>query len=406
MFEENWKILQKEEIKLLISQNKETEPALFALNFRQKGVPVSTIATQLKYLQKSREKLPTYYNVCAIIPPLAFEQCSSEASASRKSFEGKSVIDLTCGLGVDSLHFSKNFRNVTSIEKNRELSEIVRYNFELMRVKNINIINDSAENFLRNYKGEKVDMIYIDPSRRDAEGEKVFLPQNLQPNILEILPMMLRYAEKVVIKMSPLYDIQEAVNQFPALSEIQIISVKNECKEVLLIIQSGCKNEIPVKIKIFCDVEGKQREFSFSCPQPSFSPEAFEPEQFRYIYEPDTAFYKSRTVDALFHQYYPEMEGVLSAFDGFYFSNQFVPDFCGRVYEIKNVLPFTPRTIQAFLKKEKIHAIMIHQRHFISGATEVRNRLKVKDGGEYTLICTILPQGTKSAMLVKRVLKG
>ncbi len=405
MFSENWKILQKEEIRLLISQNKETDPALFALNFRSEDFPVSVIATQLKYLQKSKEKLPTYYNVCAVIPPLAFEQCSSEASASRKSFEGKSVIDLTCGLGVDSLYFSKNFGKVISIEKNKTLSEIVRSNFELMGVKNVTVINDSAENYLEHYKGNKVDLIYVDPSRRDLEGEKVFLPENLQPNIQGIMPLMLKHAHKVVIKMSPLYDIQEAQRQFPLLSEIQIISVKNECKEVLLVFDSSQKQVKPVSLQVFCDSEGIQSAFSFNQKGPSVSIKEFEPETFTYIYEPDVAFYKSRTIDALFEKYFSETEGLLSASDGFFFSNQFIPDFCGRIYEIQKVLPFVPRTIQAYLKKEKIRMIMIHQRHFISGTKEIRNRLKLKDGGEYTLLCTVLPQGSKSAILVKRVLQ-
>ncbi len=397
----------EEEIKNIISQNKEMEPAVFALSFRLENLPVSQIATQIKYLQKSKEKLPSYYNACAIIPPLAYEQSSSESAANHKHFEGKLAIDLTCGLGVDSLHFSKHFEKVISVEKNKTLCEIAQHNFRLMNVENVTLIHDTAEHFMKEYKGTKADLIYVDPSRRDESGDRVFLPEMLQPNLDTLLPILKKHAASVVIKMSPLYDVHAARLQFKGLSEIQIISVKGECKEVLLIIKSGEQSSENCPIRIFCDAYGVQ-ELNYYFEKPSIKNKQKEDNPldvstFLYMYEPDVAFYKSRTVPSLFEKYYSKVKGRLNTEDGFFFSNERLSDFPGRVYEIRQPMLFNPRAVRAFLKKEKIQQIMIHQRNFINGVKEIRNRLKVKDGGSFTLICTSMPEGSRVAILAKRI---
>ena len=121
------------------------DPAAIALD---KRIPhAALVATQVKYLARARTKLPSYYEARCILPPLAFEQASSEACAARKSCSGNTVLDLTCGLGVDALYLSKRFREVITLERDATLAAVAEENFRRLGATNIRVINSSAEAF-------------------------------------------------------------------------------------------------------------------------------------------------------------------------------------------------------------------------------------------------------------------
>ena len=115
MTKEDIQILTDDRVKQIINDNLNQNPYQFALTFTSNEFPVSLVSTQLKYLQRAKDKLPTYYNHRALIPPLAYEQASSERAASIKRFSGLRCLDLTMGLGVDTLHFSHHFEEVIAI---------------------------------------------------------------------------------------------------------------------------------------------------------------------------------------------------------------------------------------------------------------------------------------------------
>ena len=129
------------------------------------------VATQVKYLERARHKLPSFAAVQCILPPRAFEQASSEACTSCKRIEGDSVLDLTCGLGVDAWALSRRFRQVTALERDPVLAAIAAENFSRLGVANVEVVNSSAEEFLQR-EGLHYDWIYVDPDRRNAEGRK------------------------------------------------------------------------------------------------------------------------------------------------------------------------------------------------------------------------------------------
>ncbi len=437
-------ILKTAEAQQIIADNLAIDPSVFALKNRHSAA--ATLATQLKYLQRSRSKLPTFYAAKAIIPPLAFEQCSSERAASAKDFSGEKCLDLTCGLGVDSLHLSKNFQQVTSIERNLVLAETVRFNFGLMHIENIDVINTSAEDFVNNYTGEPFDLIYIDPARRDVGGKKVFLPEDCEPNFVELLPILEKIGKKIVVKMSPLYDVDAAFRQFENVSEVGVISIDNECKEVLLIFENkdlieGNKeliNELNPSIFIKCfyknqffilnkkinkntDLNAKYNEFISN----SNKNELIKKENlinsvikisinselnnqlktsFNYLIEPDVAFYKARFLENIPPQYFDEKSTILTALNGFFLSNNVenIHDFPSRIFQITNTFNYQPKRISTFLKTHKITALNVVQRNFPFSAADIRAALKVKEGGDWFLICTGF-QGEKWAFLAKRI---
>ncbi len=434
-------ILKTVENRQIIADNLAEDPSVFALKNRYSGA--ATLATQLKYLQRSRSKLPTFYAAQAIIPPLAFEQCSSERAASAKDFSGKRCLDLTCGLGVDSLHFSKSFQQVTSIERNSVLAETVRFNFSLMNVENIEVINTDAENFVHNYTGEPFDLIYIDPARRDGGGKKVFLPEDCAPNFVELLPILRKIGRKILVKMSPLYDVDAAFRQFENVAEVGVISVDNECKEVLLIFENtdlikgndALINALntPSNPSIFIKCLTKNQLFSFS-KNTDLSANSRENELlndalackfvfnsepndaskmalktnfksvFNYIVEPDVAFYKVRFLENAPPQYFDEKSTILTASNGFFLSNNVEKtlDFPARIFHIEQAFNYQPKRISAYLKTEKITALNVVQRNFPFSTANIRTALKMREGGDFFLICTVF-QGEKWVFLAKRI---
>lgn len=466
-------ILKTNEVRQIIADNLTTDPSVFALKNRHEAA--STMATQLKYLQRSRLKLPTFYAAQAIIPPLAFEQCSSERAASAKDFSGTTCLDLTCGLGVDSLHFSTRFQQVTAIERNFELSEAVRFNFSLMNVQNIEVINTDANNYVRNYVGEPFDLIYLDPARRDGGGKKVFLPEDCEPNFVELWPIVKKIGRKIVVKMSPMYDVDAAFRQFADVSEVGVISIDNECKEVLLIFDNkdlinGNKNLVndnkalinnealtnthlikPLKPLIFIKCFFKNQFFTFrnnndfdekynenkmldySLTQnlsvnPELNAQLNKALQLNleerkllklelkrilfdelntpsnYVIEPDVAFYKARFLEQIPPQYFDEKNTILTASNGFLLTSNVKKnvDFPARIFRIEAAFLYQPKRILAHLKTEKITALNVVQRNFPFSAADIRTALKVQEGGDWFLICTVF-QGEKWVWLAKKL---
>ncbi|TAE44897.1 MAG: SAM-dependent methyltransferase, partial [Bacteroidetes bacterium] len=234
MTTEEFEILTQGHIRALIETHLHSDPASFAMNQVHNEFPVALVSTQLKYLQKSREKLPRWYEARCIVPPRAYEQCSSEAAAALKpALSGGRCLDLTMGLGVDSAHFSRSFTQVTALEPDPVLSRVVAFNLGLMGLSNIQIIQERAEDFLERYEGPAYDLIYADPSRRDAAGKRDASLAGGSPDVLQLLPLLLRHGRQVLLKISPLFDVEEARRLFPGC-DLMVISIGGECKELLI----------------------------------------------------------------------------------------------------------------------------------------------------------------------------
>ncbi len=374
----------------LIADNAGTDPSVFALKNRHPA-----LATQLKYWQRSRMKLPSLHAVQAIVPPLAFEQCSSELAASAKEISGKRCLDLTCGLGIDVLHFSKYFESVVAIEQNDVLAEVVRYNLDLLNVKNVKIVTDSAENYVKQYTGESFDFIFIDPARRDGIGKKVFLPEDCSPNIVELLPDLMKLSNKILVKMSPMYDVDAAIRAFPNLSMVTVLSIDNECKETLLYFNAQSNNETCQKFILV----GSEKGFLTFENRKIAVPLLSDNKSFSLLIEPDVAFYKARLLPSFFSFFLDENKDVATALNGFFLTNdmpvlesQFremgIPT--ARVFRILETFDYQPKKIIERLKHLNINALNVVQRNFPFTTQQIRTALKVKEGGDLFLICTLV----------------
>ena len=175
-------------------------------------VSMQEIVQQIKGKQVAQKKFPFLLKDGIIFPPqLSLEQSSSEKTAIYKSkiLKGKKFIDLTSGFGIDAYYLSENFEEITLVEQNSELLQIVEHNWDVLG-KKAKFINQKLENFL-NENHENFDVIYLDPARRDNQKNKVFLLEDLSPNILEIQEKLLSISKQIVIKLSPLIDLKYLV---------------------------------------------------------------------------------------------------------------------------------------------------------------------------------------------------
>lgn len=227
---EEYELLLTDQVQRAIAAARGRDPLKVALD---RTVPhARLVATQVKYLARAASKLPTYAAAQCILPPLAFEQASSEACAEHKRIGGDTVLDLTCGLGVDALFLSRRFRRVVTLERSEMLARIAAENFRRLGAANIEVVNTSAEEYLQRH-GLRFDWIFADPDRRSADGRKQVRLEACSPDIPALMPLIERASGRLCLKNSPLFDVDEALRLFPD-SRVEVVSLGDECKEVLV----------------------------------------------------------------------------------------------------------------------------------------------------------------------------
>ncbi|MCD7962211.1 MAG: hypothetical protein LUF90_01360 [Rikenellaceae bacterium] len=389
-------ILETDEARLLLEKHIEDNPNELSITLKCERNLALAVCRQIKYLQKCRVKIPEYFNARCIIPPISFEQASSGITALSKEYSGKLCIDLTCGLGVDSYFFSKKFGQVISIEKNKVLSEIAKLNFKSLGAENITVINKCAEDFITDYTGPKADVLYIDPARRDDKGGKKFLLEDCSPDIQGIIEQCLKISERTVIKLSPLFDIKEITEKFSTcLDKIDIISVRDECKEVIA--ECSSTNHKPVTITVNA-VGGKKYDFSIE-DSGVRDEKISDIESYNYLLVPDVCFYKGRLTVAYFKKYLSDTDISTPSSTGFSFSKSVPYDFCGKAYKITELTEYNPKKVRNLLKGKGIKNLTILKKDFQFPLYEITKALKIGTGGNnFAAVTTV--NGKKYFMLL------
>ncbi|MEL6254476.1 MAG: methyltransferase domain-containing protein [Bacteroidota bacterium] len=395
---EEFEILTHDKIQDLIEANLYENPSNLALNQKYNDFPIYIVSQQLKYLQKSRKKIPSFYASRCIIPGIAYEQASSEQSAGMKSFIGKRCLDLSTGLGVDVAHFAQCFEQVDTVEIDKLKVEVAKYNFQKLGIKNVNFHHDSSEKYLETYMGETYDLIYLDPARRDKEGKRTFAPEDCQPNIFELLPLLLQNGEKILVKLSPLFDHIEAFRKFPQLTRFHIYSVEGEVKEVLLELDRESLGEREILIKTHR--HGRLQSFSFQVEQEEA--ETFEENEIHFVWDADAAFYKGRMLAQLFAKYFPQAKGFIESERSFFFSTEPASvDFPGRMFKVEATFPYKPKALKKHFKTAGIKRAEIIQRDFPFSTKAIRKQLGLSAGGDtYLLACVI--KGERQILICSR----
>ena len=360
---EEFSILCSEECYEAVKANIDRKPTDIALDKRV--VHAAIVATQVKNLQKARTKLPSYFAVQAIVPTLAYEQSSSEECAERKQLEGESVLDLTCGLGVDSLALSKRFKRVVTLERNEMVAAVARENFRRLGAKNIEVVCSSAEEYLATCT-DHFDWCFSDPDRRGEKGEKLVRLEDCSPNVVALMPTLKRIADKICIKCSPLFDVDEVFRLFGECA-IETVSLGGEAKEVNIYIDGSAPRLTAVAVgigEVSASVE--ERNSAKWSTQPS------DLAQYRYITLPDVALQHSRMVAVAF-------EGKCDVWsnNGVALSVEKPEGVLGRTFEVEAIYSID----SSFKRVIKGAKAEIYRRDFPMANAEICKKYKCSEGG-------------------------
>lgn len=372
------------------------DAALLAVKHKMR-IPFSDLSTQLFGRRKAKFKLPSYYHQRGIIYPksINLEQSSSEETASYKAavlsrffHEANLVTDLTGGFGVDSLFFSQKFARVIYVEPDQVLLEIARHNHQVLGGSNICHHNSTAEKYLQS-ETKKSDLFYIDPSRR-SQGTKTIRFQDGTPNVVDLLPVMLKEAQGVLIKSSPLLDLSVAIHELSTVFRVIVVAVDNDCKEVLYLCRQHVTGEpeiecIDLKAQIpFVFTVSKEREASVVLSRP-----------LEYIYEPNVAILKAGAFKSIAQRFGLKK---LDTNTHLYTSNEILTDFPGRVFRTNAILK-NRREIKVALPDLQANLIL---RNFPGTTHELKSSLGIQDGGDKYVLATT-SQNLKVFILADRV---
>jgi 16S rRNA G966 N2-methylase RsmD len=389
--------LLNKEIQDFINSNIK-EPAtniLLRKNSFQDVSPIE-IAEQLEAKQRSGKKLPTWYNHPNIYYPnkLNIEQTSSELTASYKSklILGTSLLDLTGGFGVDCYYFSQSFKKVQYCEENIELSKIVEHNFRQLQTDNVRFHGGDGLSFLRSSKVQ-FDWIYIDPSRRSDENQKVFFLSDSIPDVTNELDLLFVHSTNILIKTSPMLDISKAISELEAVKEIHIVSIKNEVKELLFILKKGFDGDICVKtINI---QRPSDQVYSFKLPQEQKAVSTLG-EINNFLYEPNSSILKSGAFKLISDRLKTDKIHRHSHL----YTSETLKSFPGRRFKVVKVLPYNKRVLKKEIQRKKCN---ISARNFPEKISQLKKRFQIKDGGDEYIFFTTDMHDEKIVIITQKV---
>ena len=362
------------------------------------------VLNQIEARQLLSKKVPYWASNPDLLFPrhLSIEQCSSELTAKYKAsiIEGGDVfVDLTGGLGIDSYFLSEQFKTSYYVENQKELCDLAEHNFTVLGRK-ITVVNEDSESFLS--KNQNFDLVFIDPARRDIYNRKMVSLHDCSPDVVKLVetfPEMSPRKPSFLIKASPMLDISLITNELKNISEIHIVSVKNECKEILIKIEPGFDEEI----KYFClnfvgnDLKSAQL-FEFSEHSESSANSDYAPKIKRYLYEPNASLMKSGAFKLISQRFAIDKLHVNSHL---YTSDNLISDFPGRIFEVVGFAPFNKK-----IKKELLNDITeasVATRNFPLSANELRKNLNLKESDKNYVFGTTLIGEKKVVILCKKI---
>ena len=351
-----------------------------------KNIEPRELAEQIDGRKRSEKKLPHWFSTPKIFfpPKLSIEQSSSELTAEYKSrlAKGDALIDLTGGFGVDAYYFAKKCSKVIHCEQNLQLSEIVEYNSKLLGIENIEFINSDSLTYLLN-DSAVYDTIYIDPSRR-IQTQKVFLLKDTEPDVVSNLPLLLSKASKIIIKTSPLFDIQSGLKELSNVREVHVVSVKNDCKELLWIVDKDFTGEPIIVCAALKNHLEDQLTFKLS-DEKNLTINQYSP-PLQYLYEPDVALLKAGCFKSITRKF-----DVIKLHSNthLYTSDKLSNIFVGKKFKVLAVAEY-----KDFLKEISIKKANVICRNFPYTPDQVKKKHKLIDGGaDYLFFTTVVQKG-------------
>lgn len=398
-----------------IKQNKDKDVRSLALKKMPESVDALWCLRQIEGYQLAKKKLPQWATTDGLwYPPrLSMEQCSSESTALYKKGildrlrKGLpySITDITGGFGVDFSYMAQHANRATYIEQQEVLCDIARHNMPLLGIENAEIINGQefvkqGENAPSSANSECVSFIFADPARRDDAGRKTVAIEDCTPNICNQQDELLENADYLIIKLSPMLDITQALRSLNNVTEVHVVSVKGECKELLFVLAAPHLYNNGSEISYHCaNLDSTDDAFSCSDNDIRQGKETIKyamPTIGFYLFEPNASILKAGVQEAMAQHY-----GLskLHPVSNLYVGASKIEGIPARQFCITDLLDFSKNNIKKISKDIKQANLTI--RNFPSTVAELRKRLKIKEGGNVYLFATTLHDGSHAIICTK-----
>ena len=373
-----------------IQQHIDDDVRELALKPVPQGIDLHWCLQQIEGRQHAVKKLPRWASTPDVwYPPhLPMEQCSSQETALYKAqlvqdllphpSQRISMADLTGGYGVDFSYIAPHFQHAHYIELDPSLCHIAHHNMPLLGLPHAHIHNTDATHYYQSHT-----LTIIDPARRDLHGRKTIALADCTPNIIELQDHLRTIAPYTIIKLSPMLDICHTLNLLSGIAQIHVVSVKGECKELLLVMT----RQVNATPQIICaNLQTDQPVYSASTDSHPAPTLALSPAQ--YLYEPNASILKGGIQDTLCHTYHTDK---LHSHSNLFTSHTPIPHFPGRRFCILQVCLFDKHSIRQLQSTTPQANITI--RNFPGTVESLRRRLKIKEGGDKYIFATTLSQG-------------
>ena len=386
-----------------IKQHRNENPLSLALKKAPEGIDLQWCLRQIEGYGIAKKKLPEWTKTDNIwFPPrLSMEQCSSETTARYKQAIAerlgcKVLIDLTGGFGIDFSYMARNMENAFYIEQQEVLCNIASHNFPLMGLQNIKIYNTACEEFWNQYvsdsttaekQREKI-LIYLDPARRNNKGEKVFSINDCTPDVTLLQDSLLENSAYIMLKLSPMLDIAQARRQLKDISEIHIVSVKGECKELIFVMSKDSDRQ-----HYYCvNLETDEAPFTSDTSATTEQAEIALPSEITegaFLFEPNASIMKAGVQNAFARRYNLKK---LHPMSNLFLGKEPIQNIPARQFFIERMSDFQKGNLKSFI--QDIRQANLTIRNFPSTVEDLKKRLKIKDGGNIYLFATTLSDDT------------
>lgn len=396
------------ETQLFIREHSSDDVRALALQAKKyPDIDMPTAITQIAGRQVAAEKIPSWREMEEIWYPkhLSLEQCSSETTARYKArlFQGDSLTDLTGGFGIDCSFLAAGFKSATYVERQEELCEIAAHNFPILNLNHINVRNEDGVAYLQTMS--PVDCIFLDPARRNEHGGKTVAISDCEPDVAGLEELLLSKAKRIMVKLSPMLDLSLALKELKHTQEVHILSVNNECKELLLLLgqeaptEQAPPEEIPIRCaNLFTKGAQEEQHFAFTREQEQHSQCTYTDSLGDYLYEPNASLLKAGAFRSVATAYSVRK---LHPNSHLYTSDTFIGNFPGRIFRIVNQCSFNRKEAKESLADLKKANVTV--RNFPATVAELRKRLHLTEGGDTYLFASTLNDGRKVIIRCEKV---
>ncbi|WP_020599093.1 THUMP-like domain-containing protein [Spirosoma panaciterrae] len=388
-----------------IQANRTADVRSLLLRTHPANLDIRKLAAQISARQKARDKLPTWYaNEALVFPPsLSVEQASSERTAHYKAslVQGKRLVDLTGGMGVDTWAFAQRVDEVLYVEQQADLAELAAHNLPLLNATNVQVVQGDGLTILDKpeFLTSSADWVYIDPHRRNEQGGKVVQLEDCEPDLSKsaTISSLFEHTRQILVKASPLLDIHLAVRQLAGMvNEVHIVAVQGEVKEILFVLSHPSATRQTGFIKAVNLTSHESIKFTFN-EQEERDADVLLGDPQTYLYEPNAAVLKAGAFRLIGQRF-----GLLKVapHSHLYTSPTLVRDFPGRIFKLQSILKPDAKLLRQVVPDGKANLTV---RNFPQTVAELRKKLSLREGGSIYILATTLQNGDKRLLITQKV---